>query len=100
MLHLFAKIMKKILLAKVILVLLLLSSMVWSASYNIKVIQSCGGKLVWKNASFTEICDDEFSIDPITTGTFCAALKSSKSDLSLETTTSGNRKFAGWTVVS
>lgn len=95
--------MKKIIFTKaVFILLLLLSSMVWSATkYDFVVLQSCGGKLTSKNGNFTgKNCDRDYSVDAVNTGVSCTAMTSYNSETSLETTTSSNRKFTGWTVVS
>lgn len=94
--------MKKIIFTKVIFIFLLLSSMVWSATkYDFVVLQSCGGKLTSKNGNFTgKNCDRDYSVDAVNTGVSCTAMTSYNSETSLETTTSSNRKFTGWTVVS
>ena len=94
--------MKKLSHAKVLLVLLLLSSMAWSDhDYEIAVMQSCCGSVIPTSGLFEKRSDySDFFTDGTGPDNTTYVLGTNNSSIVLSAPSDDGYEFAGWTVVS
>ena len=103
--------MKKIIFAKAVFFLLLLSSMAWSGyKYEAAIMQSCGGRITTSNAylntgsDFSDFFTGGTKPSDFTDGNipwaYIFLLQSNNSSISLNAQTDDMHKFTGWKVVS